>query len=87
MYDPLFVHANQAEAVFWIAIGMGFAVRGETLARQPERRGNRRLCWLAAAVLMAFGASDLVETQTGAWWRPWWLLLWKAACVIALACC
>lgn len=39
---------------------------------------------VAALIFVAFGCSDLVETQTGAWWNPWWLLLWKAACVHAL---
>jgi hypothetical protein len=31
-----------------------------------------------------FGLSDLVEVTTGAWWRPWWLLAWKAACLLGL---
>ena len=29
----------------------------------------------------AFGISDFVEIHTGAWYRPWWLLAWKATCV------
>ncbi|MBE7458640.1 MAG: hypothetical protein KJ057_17160 [Phycisphaerae bacterium] len=33
---------------------------------------------------LAFGASDVVEADTGAWWRPWWLLAWKAACLAVL---
>ncbi|HEY8665306.1 MAG TPA: hypothetical protein VIL86_01515 [Tepidisphaeraceae bacterium] len=40
----------------------------------------------AAGVLVVFGASDWFEAKTdNEWWHPWWLLLWKAACVIALA--
>ena len=42
---------------------------------------------LAGATLLAFGASDLVETSTGAWYDPWWLFLWKAACVACLLAC
>lgn len=38
----------------------------------------------AAFVFLAFGLSDLVETQTGAWWKPWWLFAWKALCVHAM---
>lgn len=34
---------------------------------------------------MAFGVSDIIELQTGAWWRPWWLLLLKAACLLSFA--
>jgi hypothetical protein len=37
-----------------------------------------------AVALLAFGVSDLVETRTGAWYDPPWLLAWKAACVIAI---
>jgi hypothetical protein len=37
-----------------------------------------------ACVLVAFGFSDVVEIQTGAWWRPWWLLVWKGACLLAM---
>ncbi len=73
-----FVIANYAEAALWIAIGLGFAI--VALARPTARR--RAL--LAAATLIAFGLSDIVETRTGAWWRPWWLFVWKAMCVAAL---
>jgi hypothetical protein len=34
-----------------------------------------------------FGLSDLVESQTGAWWTPWWLFAWKALCVLGLLAC
>jgi len=37
-----------------------------------------------AVVFVLFGISDLVETQTGAWWKPWWLLVWKVLCVHAM---
>lgn len=40
---------------------------------------------LTAVALLGFGLSDLVEIQTGAWWRPWWLLVWKAICIAARA--
>ena len=38
----------------------------------------------AAATLTLFGLSDIVEIQTGAWWQPWWLLVWKGACISGL---
>jgi hypothetical protein len=38
----------------------------------------------AGLLLFEFGLSDFVEMQTGAWYRPWWLCLWKTATVIAL---
>lgn len=77
--DQFFVLANYAEAVLWFAVGVGFAIAA-------CRRPSRRRAWLvAAAAFIAFGVSDVVEASTGAWWRPWWLLGWKAACVIVFA--
>jgi hypothetical protein len=32
-----------------------------------------------------FGGSDIVEVQSGAWWSPWWLFVWKASCVLSMA--
>jgi len=45
----------------------------------------RRHGLIAALTLIAFGASDWAENETGGeWWHPWWLLLWKATCVVFL---
>ena len=72
---------NAFEVVLWPTLGAILAAHG-------WRRGVavRRHCLIAAAVLLLFGLSDLAEALTGnQWWHPWWLLLWKAACVTALA--
>jgi hypothetical protein len=29
-----------------------------------------------------FGISDLIESETGAWWEPWWLFVMKSLCVL-----
>ena len=65
---------NVIEAGVWFAMAVVLAVIG-------RRSISRHLCWFASTVLVAFGLSDIVESQTGAWWRPWWLLLWKAGCI------
>ena len=69
--------ANYAEAVLWLLVGATFIA----FALRQGTRGRRR-CWIAAVAFIAFGVSDVVEVQTGAWWRPWWLFFWKAACVV-----
>jgi hypothetical protein len=66
----LFVAANLAEAVLWCGVAVIVLLKWRH--------------WPAALLLIAFGLSDVVETQTGAWWRPWWLLAWKTACVLGL---
>ena len=71
---------NYAEVAIWPVMGVVLFAAG-------FRRSGfvRRDYWLAAAVLIAFGPTDYFEAATGnEWWRPWWLLLWKAACVVAL---
>lgn len=47
-------------------------------------RKSRVLAMALAFAFMFFGISDLVENQTGAWWTPWWMLLWKGTCLLSL---
>ena len=77
--DSLFVRGNQAEAAVWWLIAAVFAWFAWS------HKGPRRWqCLQAMVVFFLFGWSDLVEIQTGAWWRPWWLLAWKLACLAAM---
>jgi len=73
---------NYCEAVLWFVLGTAVVIASR---RQPM--AMRRNVWLAGGVFVAFGISDLIEAQTGAWWRPWWLFVLKAVCVITLAHC
>jgi len=73
---------NLGEAVLWFVCAVAVA-----MASRRRAAGVRRNAWLAVAALFAFGVSDLIEIQTGAWWRPWWLFVLKAACVLALTGC
>jgi hypothetical protein len=79
--DPEVI-GNYIEGGFWILIGivLGFAGRKANPAFQKLSR-------FASGVFILFGASDWVEAQTGAWWRPIWLLVWKGLCLITLAFC
>lgn len=71
-----FSEANHIEAALWLAIGAGF------IAHAVLKAAFRKECLRAAITFIAFGFSDIVEARTGAWWRPWWLLVWKGACVL-----
>jgi len=68
---------NYVEVGLWPAMGVIVA------AVALRRRGAARTRGLVAAVtLVAFGASDWIENETGGeWWHPWWLLVWKGGCV------
>jgi hypothetical protein len=72
-FDPVFVYGNYVEAALWAVLGVVAALR------------LRNRAGVALAILLiAFGISDLVETTTGGWYKPWWMLAWKTACVIGI---
>ena len=74
--DDLTVIGNLVEAVLWLVFTLAFG----TMAYRA--RGERRRLWSILAVAFAFfSASDVIESQTGAWWRPWWLLIMKTGCI------
>ena len=73
-------HGNLIEAGVWFVLALVLGIR----ALLAERRLRFTMA-LLVVTLVAFGFSDVVESRTGAWWRPWWLFLWKAACVVLLA--
>jgi hypothetical protein len=80
----LVLHAlfNAIEAGIWLLLAI-------VIARRTWRKAGRtrNIGTAAAAAFAAFAVSDLVEIHTGAWYRPWWLLAWKAACLAMLAAC
>ena len=75
----MFETVNYLEGALWCIIGLCFLV---VAARASQRKRFR--CLLLGVVLIAFGGSDVIEVKTGAWWRPWWLLMWKAGCLLIL---
>lgn len=70
-----FQWANLIEGMFWVVLAIVHMLwsRSHSLGDRSAR--------VLFAFLVAFGISDWVEMFTGAWWRPWWLLAWKAVCV------
>lgn len=73
---------NVAEAAWWFL--MAVVVR---IYWQSCKGLTPRLRDVLVVFLVGFGISDLIEMQTGAWWRPVWLLLLKAVCLIGLLTC
>jgi len=80
LLEQIYVNGNYIEAFLWFCFAIGFAVNaGKT---SGKTRINRLITTL---IFLLFGGSDIVEVQTGAWWSPWWLLVWKASCVLSMA--
>lgn len=69
---------NVCEGLLWISISVGFAVAC------GRKRQHHDLTLATAVLFLAFGLSDFVEIRTGGWYKPWWLLSWKAANVTGL---
>lgn len=78
----LHANLNIAEAIFWVVLALVIAVRsrGAPPALRP-------IGYVAAVAFFAFAGTDLVEAQSGAWYRPWWLLVYNAVCVTVIAGC
>jgi hypothetical protein len=77
--ESVFYIFNLCEGLLWTGIGVGFVV---VLVR---KRRNTDLMIGTALLFLAFGLSDFVEIHTGGWYKPWWLLLWKASCLAGFA--
>ncbi len=77
--EAIYQQGNYIEAGIWgvFAVGFGMAAFKETAKRRSHRL-------IAAITFLLFGLSDIVEVQTGAWWHPWWLFLWKSSCVFSM---
>lgn len=71
---------NVAEAALWFAFAAIIALLGGRVRGLTPRP---RAAW--AIAFLAFGVSDLIESRTGAWWKPAGLLVYKGVCLAAIA--
>lgn len=71
---------NVFEAGLWTTLGVCAAVLA---ARTDDSSVARRLL-LIGVTFWIFAGSEVMETQTGAWWKPWWLAVWKGVCIAVL---
>jgi hypothetical protein len=71
---------NLIEAGFWMLVSFVVLFKG-----LKSSGPVRRIYLMLAPAFFVFGISDIIESRTGAWWRPFWLLLLKGACVLIFA--
>jgi len=83
--DDFHVIFNRSEAALWLLISAVIVVHA--VARRLRGASVSRHQTIAALAFAVFAVSDLIECHTGAWWRPWWLLVLKASCVLTLVFC
>ena len=66
---------NLCEGIVWLILAI--VIYFFPLFRDEKNNRGRGL----SLFLIFFGISDFIEMNTGAWWKPWWLLIWKAICL------
>ena len=69
---------NYIEILIWGIIGIIFSIQ---CIRLPA---YRKQAMIATITFLLMAVSEVVETRTGAWWRPWWLFVWKVSCGISM---
>lgn len=73
---------NAFEVFLWGCCAVAVLVRSWGAGRPLRRIGV-----VFGIAFLLFAVSDLIEIRTGAWWRPWPLLVLKASCVCVLLWC
>jgi hypothetical protein len=79
LLEAIYQKGNYIEAGIWGIFAMGFT---QAAIKNTGKIRIHRI--IAAVTFLLFGLSDIVEVQTGAWWQPGWLFLWKSLCVISM---
>lgn len=77
--EAIYTQGNYIEAGIWGVFAVGFAVAA--FKHSGWVRVHRAI---AAITFFLFGLSDIVEVETGGWWHPWWLFVWKSGCVVSM---
>ena len=75
---------NHVESGLWFVFSVLLAAQ---LFKQGFTSRYFRVLLISAITFAVFGISDVIEAKTGAWWRPWWLLLIKISCVLSFSLC
>ena len=69
---------NYLEAGVWFLFSLIFIIKSR------QDRFNKKIFTALGVTLFLFGISDIIEVQTGAWWKPVGLFLLKAGCVVSM---
>jgi hypothetical protein len=67
---------NCCEAALWFAIGTGLLIAS---IKGTQKKHYANIFQAGSATFLIFSLTDIIEAHSGAWWRPFWLLLIKAA--------
>jgi len=65
---------NIFEGFLWLGFSCIFFIPA---MKRTEK--NRLFCILGGLAFVFASLSEFYEAHTGAWWKPWWLILWKGS--------
>ena len=74
--------ANLIEAGLWFVLACICALQA-----YRKHRPYSAILGVLTINFVLFGISDLIESRTGAWWRPTGLLVLKGICSVGFAAC
>ena len=75
---------NYIESGLWFLLALILTINALT---KGKLNPYFKIKIISAIAFFAFGISDIIEAQTGAWWWPFSLFLLKAICVITFVIC
>jgi len=76
LFDLDFKTFNFVEGINWLILGIFFLTLSKII---PQK--YKKLALFTSLILILFGITDFIEIRTGAYWIPWWLLVWNIFCV------
>ena len=75
---------NYIESILWFSISMLLVL---IACFNKEQAPYKKVMLVTSSFFLAFGVSDIIEAQTGAWWKPLELFFFKASCVAGFIGC
>lgn len=73
---------NLVEAGFWFLLAVFLLSRGRV---SPPR--YKPLILIGGLACAAFAGTDIIESESGAWYEPRWLLVYNAICLAVMLVC
>lgn len=70
---------NFIEGIYWLALGIFVLTLSKIIFQK-----YKKLALFTSLVLILFSITDFIEIETGAYWTPWWLLVWNIICILGL---
>lgn len=79
LFELDFKTFNFIEGIYWVALGIFVLTLSKIIFQK-----YKKLALFTSLILILFSITDFIEIETGAYWTPWWLLVWNIICILGL---